>query len=129
MNNILYSGSLFTKSIIPHLIIIIFLFFTYRTLVKKLPNSLIVHLKRFKYEEHTKRMVKLSHRIAFPSDIRLKAVSLCLVLKNIRIPLANFMNFSFFLDRDVYNDLVFILPFHPIYFFRMWKMAMKKVMN
>lgn len=39
--------------------------------VKKLPNLLAVHLKRFKYHEQIQRYVKLSHRVVFPLELRL----------------------------------------------------------
>lgn len=37
--------------------------------IKKLPNVLALHLKRFKYQED--RYVKLSYRVAFPFELRL----------------------------------------------------------
>lgn len=43
-------------------------------LIKSLPNTMIVHLKRFKYDEQMKRLVKLQYKVAFPSDIRVEAV-------------------------------------------------------
>lgn len=39
--------------------------------IKKLPNVLALHLKRFKYEESLQRHVKLNYRVAFPLDLRL----------------------------------------------------------
>ena len=39
--------------------------------VKKLPNVLALHLKRFKYEESVQRYVKLAYRVAFPLELRL----------------------------------------------------------
>ncbi|TIA91565.1 hypothetical protein E3P99_00987 [Wallemia hederae] len=34
--------------------------------IKKLPNILALHLKRFKYQEEQNRYIKLSYRVAFP---------------------------------------------------------------
>ncbi|EGR30572.1 ubiquitin-specific protease, putative, partial [Ichthyophthirius multifiliis] len=42
-----------------------------RSLFKKLPKTLILHLKRFKYDEKYNRMQKLMHKIAFPLDIKI----------------------------------------------------------
>ena len=42
-----------------------------RMKIKKLPNVLALHLKRFKYEESLQRHVKLNYRVAFPLDLRL----------------------------------------------------------
>ncbi|KAI8802786.1 hypothetical protein BJ742DRAFT_532129 [Cladochytrium replicatum] len=39
--------------------------------VKKLPNILAVHLKRFKYQEKVQRNIKLSYRVLFPMELRL----------------------------------------------------------
>ncbi|KAJ3222621.1 Ubiquitin carboxyl-terminal hydrolase 12 [Clydaea vesicula] len=39
--------------------------------IKKLPNILAVHLKRFKYIEKDKRNIKLSYRVLFPLELRL----------------------------------------------------------
>ncbi|PWN90635.1 cysteine proteinase, partial [Acaromyces ingoldii] len=42
-----------------------------RMKIKKLPNVLALHLKRFKYEESIQRYVKLGYRVVFPFDLRL----------------------------------------------------------
>lgn len=42
-----------------------------RMKVKKLPNILALHLKRFKYEESLQRHVKLTCRVVFPFELRL----------------------------------------------------------
>jgi ubiquitin carboxyl-terminal hydrolase 12/46 len=42
-----------------------------KTLIKQLPKVLICHLKRFKYSEHERRYMKLSYRVAFPSQLRI----------------------------------------------------------
>ncbi|GAA5966857.1 hypothetical protein JCM21900_001176 [Sporobolomyces salmonicolor] len=42
-----------------------------RMKVKKLPNLLALHLKRFKYEEDLRRHVKLTYRVVFPFELRL----------------------------------------------------------
>lgn len=42
-----------------------------RTLIKQPPEVLICHLKRFKYNEITRRHVKLLYRIPFPKELRL----------------------------------------------------------
>jgi len=39
--------------------------------IKKLPNVLALHLKRFKYQEDLNRYIKLSYRVAFPLQLRL----------------------------------------------------------
>lgn len=46
-------------------------FFPFRMKVKKLPNLLALHLKRFKYEESLQRHVKLTYRVVFPFELRL----------------------------------------------------------
>ncbi|KAJ3219535.1 hypothetical protein HDU67_000480 [Dinochytrium kinnereticum] len=42
-----------------------------RMKIKKLPNILAVHLKRFKYQEKLQRYIKLSYRVVFPMELRL----------------------------------------------------------
>ncbi|KAH9914909.1 cysteine proteinase [Epithele typhae] len=42
-----------------------------RMKIKKLPNILALHLKRFKYQEDAGRYVKLAYRVAFPLELRL----------------------------------------------------------
>ena len=39
--------------------------------IKKLPNILALHLKRFKYQEDVQRYIKLTYRVAFPFELRL----------------------------------------------------------
>ena len=39
--------------------------------VKKLPQILALHLKRFKYMEQLNRFTKLSYRVVFPLELRL----------------------------------------------------------
>ncbi len=39
--------------------------------VKKLPQILALHLKRFKYVEQLNRYTKLSYRVLFPLELRL----------------------------------------------------------
>jgi ubiquitin carboxyl-terminal hydrolase 9/13 len=39
--------------------------------IKKLPNVLALHLKRFKYQEDVGRYIKLTYRVAFPLELRL----------------------------------------------------------
>lgn len=39
--------------------------------IKKLPNVLALHLKRFKYQEDSNKYIKLSYRVAFPLQLRL----------------------------------------------------------
>jgi ubiquitin carboxyl-terminal hydrolase 12/46 len=39
--------------------------------VKRLPNILALHLKRFKYMEQYNRHIKVSHRVVFPLELRL----------------------------------------------------------
>ncbi|KAG5652072.1 hypothetical protein H0H81_006427 [Sphagnurus paluster] len=42
-----------------------------RMKIKRLPNVLALHLKRFKYQEDLQRYVKLAYRVAFPFELRL----------------------------------------------------------
>lgn len=42
-----------------------------RMKIKKLPNVLALHLKRFKYQESLGRFVKLAYRVVFPMQLRL----------------------------------------------------------
>lgn len=42
-----------------------------RMLVKKLPSVLVLHLKRFEYDEARGTMSKLSHRVVYPLELRL----------------------------------------------------------
>lgn len=39
--------------------------------IKKLPNILALHLKRFKYQEDVGKYIKLAYRVAFPLELRL----------------------------------------------------------
>jgi ubiquitin carboxyl-terminal hydrolase 9/13 len=45
--------------------------FIYRMKIKRLPNVLALHLKRFKYQEDVARYIKLVYRVAFPYELRL----------------------------------------------------------
>jgi len=42
-----------------------------RMKIKKLPNILALHLKRFKYQEQLQKYIKLTYRIVFPFELRL----------------------------------------------------------
>ncbi|KAF8808036.1 cysteine proteinase [Phlegmacium glaucopus] len=42
-----------------------------RMKIKKLPNVLALHLKRFKYQEDVAKYIKLAYRVAFPYELRL----------------------------------------------------------
>ncbi|KAJ6609328.1 hypothetical protein B0H10DRAFT_2166325 [Mycena sp. CBHHK59/15] len=42
-----------------------------RMKIKKLPNVLALHLKRFKYQEDLQKYIKLAYRVAFPFELRL----------------------------------------------------------
>ncbi|KAJ3877893.1 hypothetical protein F5051DRAFT_407196 [Lentinula edodes] len=42
-----------------------------RMKIKKLPNVLALHLKRFKYQEDSNKYIKLSYRVAYPLQLRL----------------------------------------------------------
>lgn len=44
---------------------------TNRMKIKKLPNILALHLKRFKYQEDLGKYIKLAYRVAFPLELRL----------------------------------------------------------
>lgn len=39
--------------------------------IKRLPNVLALHLKRFKYQEDVGKYIKLAYRVAFPLELRL----------------------------------------------------------
>lgn len=39
--------------------------------IKKLPNVLALHLKRFKYQEELQKYIKLAYRVVFPFELRL----------------------------------------------------------
>lgn len=43
----------------------------FRMKIKKLPNVLALHLKRFKYQEDVGKYIKLAYRVAFPFELRL----------------------------------------------------------
>src|SRR4051794_40393242 len=43
--------------------------------IKRLPHVLALHLKRFKYQEHLQKHIKLSYRVVFPMEMRLFDVS------------------------------------------------------
>ena len=45
--------------------------YPYRMKIKKLPNVLALHLKRFKYQEDLRKYIKLTYRVAFPFELRL----------------------------------------------------------
>lgn len=42
-----------------------------RMKIKRLPNVLALHLKRFKYQEDVQKYIKLAYRVAFPYELRL----------------------------------------------------------
>ena len=39
--------------------------------IKKLPKVLMIHLKRFKYQESTQNYVKLNSKVTFPDKLKL----------------------------------------------------------
>lgn len=39
--------------------------------IKKLPNVLALHLKRFKFQEDVQKYIKLTYRVTFPFELRL----------------------------------------------------------
>lgn len=39
--------------------------------IRKLPNVLALHLKRFKFQEDVQKYIKLAYRVAFPFELRL----------------------------------------------------------
>ncbi len=47
-----------------------------RVMIKDLPETLIIHLKRFKYEKKLDRLVKLNWKIAFGLDLKIQTVLL-----------------------------------------------------
>lgn len=47
------------------------MFLKNRMKIKKLPNLLALHLKRFKYQEESQRFMKLAYRVVFPFELRL----------------------------------------------------------
>ncbi|XP_006454274.1 hypothetical protein AGABI2DRAFT_53794, partial [Agaricus bisporus var. bisporus H97] len=42
-----------------------------RMKIKKLPNVLALHLKRFKFQEDVQKYIKLTYRVTFPFELRL----------------------------------------------------------
>ncbi|ORZ23182.1 hypothetical protein BCR42DRAFT_404178 [Absidia repens] len=42
-----------------------------RMKIKKLPNILALHLKRFKYQDQLQKYIKLTYRVVFPFELRL----------------------------------------------------------
>ena len=46
-----------------------------RLKIKRLPNVLALHLKRFKYQENLGRYTKLFYRVPFPTQLRLPNTS------------------------------------------------------
>jgi len=48
---------------------------TYRMKIKRLPNVLALHLKRFKYQENLGRYTKLFYRVPFPTQLKLPNTS------------------------------------------------------
>lgn len=46
-----------------------------RMKIKRLPNILALHLKRFKYQEALGRYTKLFYRVPFPTQLRLPNTS------------------------------------------------------
>ena len=53
------------------LIFIIITIINKRMKIKRAPNILALHLKRFKYEEKLNRYVKLPYRVLYPTELRL----------------------------------------------------------
>jgi ubiquitin C-terminal hydrolase len=43
--------------------------------IKRLPNVLALHLKRFKYQENLGRYTKLFYRVPFPLELKLPNTS------------------------------------------------------
>ena len=46
-----------------------------RMKIKRLPNVLALHLKRFKYQENLGRYTKLFYRVPFPTQLKLPNTS------------------------------------------------------
>ena len=46
-----------------------------RMKIKRLPNIMALHLKRFKYQESLGRYTKLFYRVPFPTQLRLPNTS------------------------------------------------------
>lgn len=51
-----------------------------RMIIKKLPNVLAIHLKRFKYQEQSGQFSKLLYRIPFQEELRLFNTVSCFVI-------------------------------------------------
>ena len=52
--------------------------------IKKLPNTLILHLKRLDYDFNTMTNVKLNDRLEFPNVLSMKEFMLSEVIKDIK---------------------------------------------
>jgi len=52
--------------------------------IKRLPNTLILHLKRLDFDFNTMMNVKLNDRIEFPNVLSMKSFMLSEVLKDIK---------------------------------------------
>ena len=70
-------------------------------IVKKLPQILALHLKRFKYVEQQQRYTKLSYRVAFPLQLRLfNTVSCIFETQSENCPNFKVLRRLFLLDSD-----------------------------
>lgn len=64
--------------------------------VKKLPQILALHLKRFKYVEQQQRFTKLSHRVTFPLQLRLFNTVSFIKYRKFQVPLNEVQNMWFY---------------------------------
>ena len=58
---------------------------TKRLRVKRLPQILALHLKRFKYVEQNHRYNKLSHRVVFPWELKLLIFEMCIDFGTVQV--------------------------------------------
>ena len=72
--------------------------------VKKLPQILALHLKRFKYVEQQQRFNKLSHRVTFPLQLRLFNTVSFIKYRKFKVSLNEVQNMWFYAYCSVFFE-------------------------